>query len=53
VVRGGEVDDLTFRAAARRYSHRELVEGILAIGYYMTMNRLTTATQTPLEAPEV
>ncbi|MFD0848989.1 carboxymuconolactone decarboxylase family protein [Sphingosinicella xenopeptidilytica] len=53
VVRGGAVDEVTFRAAARRYSHRELVEAILAIGYYMTMNRITSATLTPLEAPDV
>ncbi|WP_157219543.1 carboxymuconolactone decarboxylase family protein [Flavisphingomonas formosensis] len=53
VIRGGQVDDITFRAAARRYSHRELVEAILAIGYYMTMNRLTAATCTPLEVSQV
>lgn len=50
VIRGGHVDELTFRAVARRYSERELVEAILAVGYYMTMNRLTAATRTPLEA---
>src|SRR3546814_10648091 len=49
VIRGGQVDEVTFRAAARRYSHRELIEAILAIGYFMTMNRLTAATLTPLE----
>lgn len=53
VIRGGQVDDIRFRAAARRYSHRELVEAILAIGYYMTMNRLTAATRTPLEAADI
>lgn len=52
VIRGGHVDDPTFRAVARRYSRRELVEAILAVGYYMTMNRLTAATQTPLESGE-
>ncbi|WP_176595476.1 MULTISPECIES: carboxymuconolactone decarboxylase family protein [Sphingobium] len=52
VIRGGQVDEVTFRAAARRYSHRELVEAILAIGYYMTMNRITAATLTPLEASD-
>ena len=51
VVSGGQVDEVTFRAAARRYSHRELVEAILAIGYYMTMNRITAATLTPFETP--
>lgn len=52
VIRGGQVDDVTFRAAARRYSHRELVEAILAIGYYMTMNRITAATLTPFEVSD-
>jgi alkylhydroperoxidase family enzyme len=52
VVRGGEMDEPTFRAAVRRYSHRELIEAILAIGYYMTMNRIAAATLTPFEASE-
>lgn len=52
VVAGGDIDEVTFRAAVRRYSYRELVEAILAIGYYMTMNRLTRATLIPFEVLE-
>jgi hypothetical protein len=37
-------------AEARRYfSPREIVEATLAIGYYMTMTRLTEVTQTDLD----
>lgn len=52
VVSGGHVDNATFEAAAACHSHRELVEAILVIGYYMTMNRITAATMTPLETAE-
>jgi alkylhydroperoxidase family enzyme len=49
VIRGSHVEDDVFERAARHFTGRELVEAILAIGYYMTMNRLTEATRTPLE----
>ena len=32
------------------FSEQEIVEAILAIGFYMTMARLTEATQTDLDA---
>jgi hypothetical protein len=35
--------------AKRYYSEREIVEAILAIGSYMTMARLTEATETPVD----
>lgn len=50
VVRGGDVEEPVFKTAAKHFSMRELVEAIIAIGYYMTMNRLTNATRTPFEA---
>ena len=49
VIEGGEVGDEVFEQAMRHFSGGELVEAIIAIGYYMTMNRIATATQTPLE----
>ena len=50
VVRSGQVDDDVFEEASKYFANRELVEVIITIGYYMTMNRLTEATRTPLEA---
>ena len=49
VVRGGEVEDPVFERVSHHLTPQEIVEAILAIGYYMTMNRLTRATRTPLE----
>ncbi|MGI5132999.1 carboxymuconolactone decarboxylase family protein [Pseudonocardia sp. CA-107938] len=49
VVRGGDVDDAVFERARQHFTAQQIVEAILAIGYYMTMNRLTNATRTPLE----
>jgi alkylhydroperoxidase family enzyme len=49
VIRGGQVGDRVFERVSRHFTGREVVEAILAIGYYMTMNRLTEATCTPLE----
>jgi alkylhydroperoxidase family enzyme len=49
VIRGGHVEDRVFERISRHFTGREVVEAILAIGYYMTMNRLTEATHTPLE----
>ncbi|HEY0940006.1 MAG TPA: carboxymuconolactone decarboxylase family protein [Steroidobacter sp.] len=53
VIRGGEVEDQVFERAARHFDAQQIVEAIVAIGYYMTMNRLTLATRTPLEPDAV
>lgn len=50
VIRGGDVVDWVFERVSSHFSAQELVEAIIAIGYYMTMNRLTLATRTPLES---
>lgn len=49
VVRGGDVQDQVFETLSGYLSPQEIVEAIIAIGYYMTMNRLTVVTRTPLE----
>jgi alkylhydroperoxidase family enzyme len=49
VVGGGQIDDPVFERVSSFFTAQELVEAIIAIGYYMTMNRLTEATRTPLE----
>lgn len=49
VIRNGNVDDRVFQDLSDHFSAQETIEAILAIGYYMTMNRLTLATRIPLE----
>src|SRR3546814_17908649 len=49
VIESGNVTDEVFERCSRHFTAREVIEAILAIGYYMTMNRLTLATRTPLE----
>jgi alkylhydroperoxidase family enzyme len=49
VVRGGEVEDAVFERVLRYFTAQQIVESIMAIGYYMTMNRIANATRTPLE----
>lgn len=49
VIRGGPVEDQVLERVACHLTAQEIVEAILAIGYYMTMNRITLATRTPLE----
>ncbi len=49
VIRGGEVEDGVFERISRHLTAQEIIEAILAIGYYMTMNRVVLATRTPLE----
>jgi len=34
---------------SRHFSHREIVEAILTIGFYMTITRLTEATEADLD----
>ncbi len=43
------IDQAVFDAAHAHFSDREIVEAILAIGFYMTMARLTEATETDLD----
>jgi hypothetical protein len=38
-----------FARMRERYTPQEIVEAILAIGFYMTMARLTEATETDLD----
>ncbi len=49
VVENVRVDDATFEAAARHYSHRELVETIFTIGSYMLLARISEVAQLPLD----
>lgn len=49
VIESGNVADEIFERASRHFTAQELIEAIIAIGYYMTMDRLTLATRTPLE----
>lgn len=49
VIKSGEVEDEVFERFSQHFTAQEAIEAIIAIGYYMTMNRLTLATRTPLE----
>jgi alkylhydroperoxidase family enzyme len=49
VIEDVRVEDAVFAEARRHFSEREIVEAILAIGFYMTMARLTEATETDLD----
>ena len=49
VVRDVGASDVTFAAMAQRFTPREIVELILAIGFYMTMARLMETTRIDLE----
>ncbi|QSE86726.1 carboxymuconolactone decarboxylase family protein [Rhodococcus koreensis] len=49
VISVGEVEDEVFERVSRYLTAEELVEAIVAIGYYMTMNRIATVARTPLE----
>ncbi len=51
VVREVGASDATFAAIAKHLSHQEIVELILAIGFYMTMARLMETTRIDLEPP--
>ena len=50
VVETARADDAVFAAAKAHFPDREIVEAILAIGFYMTMARLTETCQTPIDA---
>lgn len=49
VIENVRVEDAVFFKMKAHFSEREIVEAILAIGFYMTMARLTEATQTDLD----
>ncbi len=49
VIRDVKASDATFERLAARFSHQEIVELILAIGFYMLMARLLETTAVDLE----
>jgi alkylhydroperoxidase family enzyme len=51
VVRDVRASDATFAELASRFSPREIVELILAIGFYMTVARLLETTAVDLDPP--
>ncbi len=51
VVRDVGASEATFSALSKHLSHREIVELILAIGFYMTMARLMESTGIDVDEP--
>jgi alkylhydroperoxidase family enzyme len=51
IVNRVRADEAVVKAAMRFLSPREIVELILAIGFYMMMARLTETTRTDLDPP--
>jgi alkylhydroperoxidase family enzyme len=49
VIENVRVPEATFAALRRHFNDREIVEAILAIGFYMMIARLTEATETDLD----
>nr|WP_249803997.1 MULTISPECIES: carboxymuconolactone decarboxylase family protein [unclassified Bradyrhizobium] len=49
VVENVRVPEATFAAARKHFSDQEIVESIVALGFYMMMARLTEATETDLD----
>lgn len=49
VVENVRVPDAVFASARAHFNEQEIVEAIVAIGFYMMMARLTEATQTDLD----
>jgi alkylhydroperoxidase family enzyme len=49
VIENVRVSDQVFAGVGTHFSAQEIVEAILAIGFYMTMARLTEATETDLD----
>ena len=49
VIEDVRVDDAVFKGMQDHFSHREIVEAIVTIGFYMMMTRLTEATETDLD----
>jgi alkylhydroperoxidase family enzyme len=50
IVRDGGPSDRTFAELASHFSNREIVELVLAVGFYMMMARLMLTTRIDLEA---
>jgi len=51
IVRDGGPSDATFAELASHFSHREIVELVLAVGFYMVMARLMISTRIDVDAP--
>ena len=49
VVENVRVGDATFAGVRQHFSDQEIVEAIVALGFYMMMARLTEATETDLD----
>jgi alkylhydroperoxidase family enzyme len=49
VVENVRVPEATFAAARKHFSDQEIVESIVALGFYMMMARVTEATETDLD----
>ena len=49
IVRDCGPSDATFAELASRFSHREIVELVLAVGFYMTIARLMVTTRIDLD----
>jgi alkylhydroperoxidase family enzyme len=52
VIEDVRVERAVFAQAQTHFSHREIVEAIVTIGFYMMMARLTEATETDLDPPD-
>lgn len=50
VIEDVRVDAVVFKGLQEQFSHREIIEAIVTIGFYMMMARLTEATETELDA---
>ena len=51
VVEGVKASQGTFTEMRQRFSPQEIVELLLAIGFYMTVARVTETTETDLDGP--
>ncbi len=51
IVRDGGPADATFAELAGRFSNREIVELVLAVGFYMVMARLMISTRIDVDQP--
>jgi alkylhydroperoxidase family enzyme len=51
IVRDGGPSDTTFAALAQHFSTREIVELVLAVGFYMVMARLMISTRIDVDEP--
>ena len=51
IVRDGGPSDATFAELASHFSHREIVELVLAVGFYMVMARLMLSVRIDIDEP--